>query len=105
MQLCKAAIAGEGAATTLRMAPVTLLRRQDLATWEAMTTPAETGTGGGVDIEGGAELAARVPLDRYGVVPTPLYAGALPAALARAGRSLPAVLNNDDAMTRARHDA
>jgi ATP-dependent helicase Lhr and Lhr-like helicase len=29
---------------------------------------AETGTGGGVEIEGGAELAARVLLDRYGVV-------------------------------------
>ncbi|MGH8574126.1 MAG: Lhr family helicase, partial [Gammaproteobacteria bacterium] len=29
---------------------------------------AETGTGGGLDIEGGAELAARVLLDRYGVV-------------------------------------
>ena len=32
---------GEGAATTLRRAPVTLLRRQDLAAWEAVTTPAE----------------------------------------------------------------
>ena len=31
---------GEGAAATLRMAPVTLLRRQHLATWEAITTPA-----------------------------------------------------------------
>ena len=29
---------------------------------------AETGTGGGADIEGGAKLAARVLLDRYGVV-------------------------------------
>jgi ATP-dependent helicase Lhr and Lhr-like helicase len=29
---------------------------------------AETGAGAGVDIEGGAELAARVLLDRYGVV-------------------------------------
>ena len=29
---------------------------------------AETGTGGGVEIEGGAEFAARVLLDRYGVV-------------------------------------
>ncbi|MGH8592079.1 MAG: Lhr family helicase, partial [Gammaproteobacteria bacterium] len=158
---------GEGAAATLRMAPVTLLRRQHLAAWEAITTsveptpvlspPAqavraaleaggalffddlrarlkllpsqleaalselagqglaacdgfaglralsaragrrrtrqvraaqmaaagrwsltgiprasvalpEAGTGGGVDIEGGAELAARVLLHRYGVV-------------------------------------
>jgi len=32
---------GEGAAATLRMAPVTLLRRQDLAAWEAITAPAE----------------------------------------------------------------
>ena len=30
--------------------------------------PGPTGTGGGVEIEGGAELAARVLLDRYGVV-------------------------------------
>ena len=162
---------GEGAAATLRMAPVTLLRRQHLAAWEAITTipepapplspaaeavrtalcasgalffddvlarlrllpsqletalselagqglaacdgfaglralctragtgrhrtregraarmaaagrwyltgvspasaalpGAETGTGGGVEIEGGAEFAARVLLDRYGVV-------------------------------------
>jgi hypothetical protein len=29
---------------------------------------AESGTGRGVEIEGGAELAARVLLDRYGVV-------------------------------------
>ena len=32
---------GEGAAATLRMAPVTLLRRQDLAAWEAITTSPE----------------------------------------------------------------
>ncbi|MGH8565578.1 MAG: DEAD/DEAH box helicase [Gammaproteobacteria bacterium] len=31
---------GEGAPATLRMAPVTLLRRQDLVAWEAITTPA-----------------------------------------------------------------
>jgi ATP-dependent helicase Lhr and Lhr-like helicase len=32
---------GDGAAATLRMAPVTLLRRQDLAAWEAITTSPE----------------------------------------------------------------
>ncbi len=32
---------GEGAAATLRMVPVTLLRRQDLAVWEAITNPPE----------------------------------------------------------------
>ena len=32
---------GEGTAATLRMAPITLLRRQDLATWEAITTSPE----------------------------------------------------------------
>jgi hypothetical protein len=33
-----------------------------------MVRGAETGMGGGVGIEGGAEFAARMLLDRYGVV-------------------------------------